>query len=68
MENYYSDENFTKHLVKPPREDQPAAAAHYAKIFAHPLTWEDSQGRRRVVVEISQSFLNAPGRNGRLLS
>jgi lactate 2-monooxygenase len=41
MENYYSDENFTKHLAKPPREDQPAAAAHYAKIFAHPLTWED---------------------------
>src|ERR1700677_1618358 len=25
MENYYSDENFTKHLAKPPREDQPAA-------------------------------------------
>jgi len=43
MENYYSDENFTKHLAKPPREDQPAAFAHYAKIFAHPLTWEDLQ-------------------------
>jgi lactate 2-monooxygenase len=41
MENYYTDENFTKHLAKPPREDQPAALAHYAKIFAHPLTWED---------------------------
>ena len=41
MENYYSDENFTKHLAKPPREDQRAAFAHYAKIFAHPLTWED---------------------------
>jgi hypothetical protein len=25
MENYYSDENFTKHLAKPPHEDQPAA-------------------------------------------
>jgi lactate 2-monooxygenase len=35
MENYYSDENFTKHLAKPPREDQSAALAHYAKIFAH---------------------------------
>jgi lactate 2-monooxygenase len=41
MENYYSDENFTKHLAKPPREDQPAALAHYAKIFAYPMTWED---------------------------
>jgi lactate 2-monooxygenase len=41
MENYYSDENFTKHLAKPPREDQPAALQHYAKIFAHPLSWED---------------------------
>jgi lactate 2-monooxygenase len=41
MENYYSDENFTKHLAKPPREDQPAALRHYQKIFAHPLSWED---------------------------
>ena len=41
MENYYSDKNFTKHLAKPPREDQPAALAHYAKIFAYPMTWED---------------------------
>jgi lactate 2-monooxygenase len=41
MENYYSDENFTKHLANPPREDQPAALAHYAKIFAYPMTWED---------------------------
>src|SRR5271167_1571920 len=41
MENYYSDENFTKHLAKPPREDQAAALAHYTKIFANPLSWED---------------------------
>ena len=41
MENYYSDKNFTKHLAKPPREDQAAASAHFAKNFAHPLTWED---------------------------
>jgi lactate 2-monooxygenase len=41
MENYYSDENFTKHLAKPPHEDQAAALRHYAKIFAHPLSWED---------------------------
>jgi lactate 2-monooxygenase len=41
MQNYYSDENFTKHLAKPPHEDQPAALAHYGEIFAHPLTWED---------------------------
>ena len=41
MQNYYSDENFTKHLAKPPEEDQPAALAHYTKIFANPLTWED---------------------------
>jgi lactate 2-monooxygenase len=41
MENYYSDENFTKHLANPPREDQPAALRHYEKIFAHPLSWED---------------------------
>jgi lactate 2-monooxygenase len=41
MQNYYSDDNFTKHLAKPPHEDQPAALAHYGKIFAHPLTWAD---------------------------
>ena len=41
MQNYYTDENFTKHLAKPPEEDQPAALAHYTKIFAHPLSWED---------------------------
>jgi lactate 2-monooxygenase len=41
MQNYYSDENFTKHLAKPPQEDQAAALAHYAKIFANPLSWED---------------------------
>ncbi|MEZ0050371.1 lactate 2-monooxygenase [Mycobacterium sp. MAA66] len=41
MQNYYSDENFTKHLAKPPQEDQAAALTHYAKIFAHPVTWED---------------------------
>ncbi len=36
MQNYYSDENFTKHLAKPPHEDQAAALQHYAKIFAAP--------------------------------
>src|SRR6201993_692726 len=41
MQNYYTDVNFTKHLAKPPEEDQPAALAHYTKIFAHPLSWED---------------------------
>ena len=41
MQNYYSDENFTKHLAKPPQEDQAAALAHYTKIFANPLSWED---------------------------
>jgi len=41
MENYYSDENFTKHLAKPPHEDQAAALRHYASIFAAPLSWED---------------------------
>src|SRR5277367_6017202 len=41
MQNYYTDVNFTKHLAKPPAEDQPAALAHYQKIFAHPLSWED---------------------------
>lgn len=41
MENYYSDENFTKHLAKAPHEDQLAALRHYAKIFQHPLSWED---------------------------
>jgi lactate 2-monooxygenase len=41
MENYYSDENFTKHLARPPHEDQAAALQHYAKIFQHPVTWED---------------------------
>jgi lactate 2-monooxygenase len=41
MQNYYSDENFTKHLPKPPHEDQAAALAHYGEIFAQPLTWDD---------------------------
>jgi lactate 2-monooxygenase len=41
MQNYYSDKNFTKHLAKPPREDQAAALQHYLKIFAKPLSWED---------------------------
>ncbi|HXO82523.1 MAG TPA: alpha-hydroxy-acid oxidizing protein [Mycobacterium sp.] len=41
MQNYYTDVNFTKHLAKPPEEDQPAALAHYTKIFANPLSWED---------------------------
>ena len=41
MQNYYTDANFTKHLAKPPEEDQPAALAHYTKIFANPLSWED---------------------------
>ncbi|MFD8817634.1 alpha-hydroxy-acid oxidizing protein [Streptomyces sp. NPDC059627] len=41
MQNYYSDKNFLKHLDKPPDEDQPAALRHYAKIFQHPLSWED---------------------------
>jgi lactate 2-monooxygenase len=41
MQNYYSDENFTKHLTKPPHEDQAAVLQHYLKIFANPLSWED---------------------------
>jgi lactate 2-monooxygenase len=41
MENYYSDENFTKHLAKPPQEDQAAALQHYGKIFQYPLSWAD---------------------------
>ena len=43
MENYYSDKSFTKHLAKPPHEDQPAALQHYGKIFQHPVTWPDLQ-------------------------
>src|SRR6478672_10507386 len=41
MQNYYSDENFTKHLAKPPHEDQTAALRYYATIFAVPLSWND---------------------------
>jgi len=41
MENYYSDDSFTKHLAKPPHEDQAAALAYYSTIFAQPLAWED---------------------------
>jgi len=40
MQNYYSDENFTKHLAKPPHEDQAAALRYYASIF--PLVEVDS--------------------------
>ena len=48
MENYYSDENFTKHLARPPHEDQAAALQHYAKILQHPLSWEDLRWLRSV--------------------
>jgi lactate 2-monooxygenase len=41
MANYYSDNSFTKHLAKPPHEDQAAALAYYSMIFAQPSTWED---------------------------
>jgi lactate 2-monooxygenase len=41
MENYYSDENFTKHLAKPPHEDPAATLRYYASIFAVPLAWDD---------------------------
>ena len=41
MENYYSDENFTKHLAKPPHEDPAATLRYYASIFAVPLSWDD---------------------------
>jgi isopentenyl diphosphate isomerase/L-lactate dehydrogenase-like FMN-dependent dehydrogenase len=41
MQNYYSDKSFTKHLAKPPHEDQAAALQHYLKIFVHSLSWED---------------------------
>ena len=41
MQNYYSDETFTKHLEKPPHEDQQAALRYYATIFAAPLSWDD---------------------------
>jgi isopentenyl diphosphate isomerase/L-lactate dehydrogenase-like FMN-dependent dehydrogenase len=56
MENYYSDNSFTKHLAKPPQEDQAAALPHYSTIFAHPMTWEDlrwirSQTKLRIAVK-----------------
>ena len=59
MENYYSDNSFTKHLAKPPQEDQAAALAHYSTIFAHPMTWEDlrwirSQTKLRITVKSIQ--------------
>src|SRR5246127_4474137 len=41
MENYYFDENFTKHLAKPPHEDPAATLRYYATIFAAPLSWDD---------------------------
>jgi lactate 2-monooxygenase len=41
MQNYYSDNSFTKHLAKPPHEDQAAVLAYYSTIFANPFTWED---------------------------
>lgn len=47
MQNYYSDRNFTKHLAKPPHEDQAAALRHFLKIFVNPLSWEDLRWIRR---------------------
>ncbi|MFI9273516.1 alpha-hydroxy-acid oxidizing protein [Kitasatospora sp. NPDC052896] len=41
MQNYYTDENFLKHLSKPPEEDIAPAQRHYATVFAKPLDWED---------------------------
>ncbi|HTZ15772.1 MAG TPA: hypothetical protein VMC78_19540 [Mycobacterium sp.] len=50
MQNYYTDVNFTKHLAKPPEEDQPAALAHYTKIFANPLcTRRARRNQRRAI-------------------
>ena len=63
MENYYSDKNFTKHLAKPPREDPPAALAHYAKIFAYPMTWEDLRWiRSQTKLPIAVKRYSAPRR------
>ena len=66
MENYYSDENFTKHLAKPPHEDQAAALQYYAKIFADPLSWEDLRWiRSQTNLPIAVKGISAP-RDARL--
>lgn len=42
LANYLTDPVFCGALAKPPREDMPAAIAHWAKIFSDPgVTWDD---------------------------
>src|SRR5271163_2671529 len=41
LQNYFTDEVFRARLSKPPEEDPGAAALEWAKVFGHPVRWED---------------------------
>ena len=41
LQNYFTDEVFRARLSKPPEEDPEAAALEWAKVFGHPVRWED---------------------------
>jgi hypothetical protein len=41
LQNYFTDEVFRARLSKPPEEDPRTAALEWAKVFGHPVRWED---------------------------
>jgi lactate 2-monooxygenase len=41
LQNYFTDEDFRERQSKPPEEDPGAAALEWAKVFGHPVRWED---------------------------
>jgi lactate 2-monooxygenase len=41
LQNYFTDEVFRARLSKTPEEDPGAAALEWAKVFGHPVRWED---------------------------
>ena len=41
LQNYFTDEVFLARLSKSPKEDPMAAALEWAKVFGHPVRWED---------------------------
>ena len=41
LQNYFTDEVFLARLSKSPKEDPSAAALEWAKVFGHPVRWED---------------------------
>jgi len=41
LQNYFTDDVFLARLSKSPQDDPQAAALEWAKVFGHPVRWED---------------------------